>query len=332
MEDAIKHLTKLTRCDNIDYVVADMHPEFNTTKLAKELSVEHDAELVQVQHHHAHAASLMAEHNLDEMVVIAADGVGYGEDGNIWGGEVLYLNNTGQYINRGGLQLQPMPGGDLSTKYPIRMAMGILYNCLETEELRRLMKNNYSSYFKYGEKEVDITLKQLENNFNTAYTSSMGRVLDSISVLLGLSKNRGYEGECSMKLESAAREGFDMLDMILSSKVENDRIIINTSELLMDVLDLIDTGVLVEEIAVASQRALAEKLAELAISVAKSYDTDTIGVTGGVFYNEFISKVVKTMVTLEGYNFVQHEQTCAGDGSVSMGQCAIVGWQKNLAE
>ena len=183
---------------------------------------------------------------------------------------------------------------------------------------------------KYGEKEVDMTLKQLENNFNTAYTSSMGRVLDSISVLLGISKNRGYEGECSMKLESAAREGFDMLDMILPSKKTDGRIIIDTSDLVLDVLDLIEAGVLREEIAVASQRALAEKLAELAISVANSYNTDVIGVTGGVFYNEFISSVVKNLVTLEGYTFVQHEQTCAGDGSVSMGQCAIVGWQKNL--
>ena len=93
---------------------------------------------------------------------------------------------------------------------------------------------------------------------------------------------------------------------------------------------LIEAGVLREEIAVASQRALAEKLAELAISVANSYNTDVIGVTGGVFYNEFISSVVKNLVTLEGHTFVQHEQTCAGDGSVSMGQCAIVGWQKNL--
>ena len=329
MEDAIKHLLKLTRCDNIDYIAADMHPEFNTTKLAKELSEEYDAEMIQVQHHHAHAASLMAEHKLDEMVVIAADGVGYGEDGNIWGGEVLYLNNTGHYINHGGLELQPMPGGDLSTKYPIRMAMGILYDAMDTEELRRIMKTNYASYFKYGEKEVDITLKQLENNFNTAYTSSMGRVLDSISVLLGISRNRGYEGECSMKLESSAREGFDVLDILLESRLADDRNIINTSSLLVDVLDLINSGVLIEEIACACQRALAEKLAQLAVATAKAHGTDVIGVTGGVFYNEFISEVVKTYVEQEGYVFVQHEQTCSGDGSVSMGQCAIVGWQKN---
>jgi len=329
MEDAIKHLLKLTRCNNLDYIVADMHPEFNTTKLAKELSQEYEAEMIQVQHHHAHAASLMAEHKLDEMVVIAADGVGYGEDGNIWGGEVLYLNNTGHYKNHGGLELQPMPGGDLSTKYPIRMAMGILYGAMDTEELRTLMKTNYASYFKYGEKEVDITLKQLENNFNTAYTSSMGRVLDSISVLLGISRNRGYEGECSMKLESTAKKGFDLLDIYLESKIVDDRPVIDTSALLIDVLDLINSGVMIEEIACACQRALAEKLAQIAVITAKSYNTKVVGVTGGVFYNEFISNVVKTYVEQEGYTFVQHEQTCAGDGSVSMGQCAIVGWQKN---
>ena len=98
----------------------------------------------------------------------------------------------------------------------------------------------------------------------------------------------------------------------------------------MVVLDLMDSGVLIEEIACATQRALAEELAELAMVVAKTHDTNIIGVTGGVFYNEFISNVVKTIVTMEGFKFVQHEQTCAGDGSVSMGQCAIVAWQSNL--
>ena len=330
MQDAIKHLLKLTRTDNLDFIVADMHPEFNTTKLAKQLSEEYDAEFVQVQHHHAHAASLMAEHQLDEMVVIAADGVGYGEDGNIWGGEVLYLNNSGYYINHGGLMTQPMPGGDLSTKYPIRMAMGILYDNMDTEELRDMMKTDYANYFKYGEKEVDITLKQLENNFNTSQTSSMGRVLDSISVLLGISENRGYEGECSMKLESVAKDGFDLINIEPKTEIVDDRVVVNTSNLLLEVVKLMKSGVGIDEIGCAAQRCLAEALAHIAIITAKSYNTDVIGVTGGVFYNEFISKVVKEKVTSEGYGFVQHEKTCAGDGSVSMGQCAIVGWITNF--
>jgi len=329
MKDAINHLLSLTRTSNLDYIVRDMHPEFNTTRLADKLAEEHDAEIIEVQHHHAHAASLMAEHNEDEMVVIAADGVGYGEDTNIWGGEVLYLNNTGKYVNHGGLMTQPMPGGDLSTKYPIRMAMGILYNSMDTEELRTLMKEDYSSCFKYGQREVDITLKQLENDFNTARTSSMGRVLDSVSVLLGISRSRGYEGECSMKLESAAKRGHDNIRISIKPYIENKKAIINTSDLLLEVIELLKSDVAVEEIACAAQRTLAESLSEVALMSASSHNVDKIGVTGGVFYNEFISEVVKQTVEDAGYTYLQHEQTCAGDGSVSMGQCAVAGWLMN---
>lgn len=329
MQDAIEHLLKLVRVDHLDYIVADMHPEFNTTKLAKELSVKHCAKFMQVQHHHAHASSLMAEHKLDNMVVIAADGVGYGEDGNVWGGEVLYLDDSGNYVNHGGLDLQPMPGGDLSTKYPIKMAMGILYNIMDKEELKTLMKTDYSAYFKYGEKEIDLTLKQLDNNFNVSYTSSMGRILDSVSVLLGISKNRGYEGECSMKLESCAKKAFDLVKIDSVIETKNNRQIINTSDLLYEVINLIKSSIDVSEIACAVQRTLAESLTKIAINVAKKHGTNQIGATGGVFYNEFISEVVKQKVCNEGYDFIQHETTCAGDGSVSMGQCAIAGWRLN---
>ncbi|MBE6494197.1 MAG: carbamoyltransferase HypF [Methanosphaera stadtmanae] len=329
MEDAIKHLLKLTCTDHIDYIARDMHPEFNTTKLARQLSEEYDAEIIPIQHHHAHAASLMAEHELDEMVVIASDGVGYGEDGNSWGGEILYLDNTGHYKNLGGLSYQPMPGGDLSTKYPIRMALAMLYKIMDKEELRKIMKEKYSSYFKYGEKEVDIVIKQLDNNFNTAQTSSMGRVLDAVSVLLGISKSRGYEGECSMKLESIAVKSEDNLHITLPEEIINGKSIINTSKLVYHALELLEDGVRKEDIACACQRTLSESMSRIAINTAKKYKVDTIGVTGGVFYNEFISNVVKEEIESDGLRFVQHEQTCSGDGSVSMGQCAIAGWLKN---
>lgn len=329
MEDAIKHLLKLTCTDHIDYIARDMHPEFNTTRLARQLSEEYDAEIIPIQHHHAHAASLMAEHELDEMVAIASDGVGYGDDGNSWGGEILYLNNTGQYKNVGGLSYQPMPGGDLSTKYPIRMALAMLYNIMDKEQLRKLMKEKYSSYFKYGEKEVDIVIKQLDNNFNTAQTSSMGRVLDAVSVLLGISKSRGYEGECSMKLESAAVKSEDNLRITLQEEIINGKSIINTSKLVYYALELLNDGLNKEDIACACQRSIAESMSRIAINTAKQYKVNTVGVTGGVFYNEFISNVVKEEIEFAGMKFVQHEQTCSGDGSVSMGQCAIAGWLKN---
>ena len=329
MKDAIKHLLKLTCTDHIDYIARDMHPEFNTTRLARQLSEEYDAEIIPIQHHHAHAASLMAEHELDEMVVIASDGVGYGEDGNSWGGEILYLDNTGHYKNVGGLSYQPMPGGDLSTKYPIRMALAMLYKIMDKEQLRKLMKEKYSSYFKYGEKEVDIVIKQLDNNFNTAQTSSMGRVLDAVSVLLGISKSRGYEGECSMKLESVAVKSEDNLRITLQEEIINGKSIIDTSKLVYYALELLNDGLNKEDIACACQRSIAESMSRIAINTAKQYKVNTVGVTGGVFYNEFISNVVKEEIEFAGMKFVQHEQTCSGDGSVSMGQCAIAGWLKN---
>jgi hydrogenase maturation protein HypF len=194
------------------------------------------------------------------------------------------------------------------------------------------MKDEYKDFFKYGDKEVDMTLKQLENRFNTAYTSSMGRVLDSISVLLKVSKSRGYEGECSMKLESAAKNAQDLINITLEKEVVDKRVVIDTSGLLLDVLELIRSDVPSCEIARASQKALAESMSDVAIITADTYNVDKIGATGGVFYNEYISEIVKKNVENEGYEFLQHEKTCCGDGSVSMGQCAVVGWQMDCEE
>lgn len=327
MQDAIKHMLELTKTDHLDYIVCDLHPEFNTTKLAKQISQEYNIPLIPVQHHQAHAASVMVEHKLPEAIIITADGVGYGEDTNTWGGEVLYLNNKGEYKNLGGLKLQPMPGGDLSTKYPIRMAMGILSTIMDHEQLRTFMKENYSNFFKYNEKEVDMTLKQLENNFNTAKTSSMGRILDSISVLLKISQSRGYEGECSMKLESSALKAEGNIKLNIPIDKVDDRMIIDTSQVVMDIVELIQKGEDTHEIAYAAQRDIIKAMCSIAIDEAKKHEINTIGVTGGVFYNEHISEVAKNMIEDANIRFVQNNTTCSGDGSVSVGQCAVAAWK-----
>ena len=107
------------------------------------------------------------------------------------------------------------------------------------------------------------------------------------------------------------------------------RLIIDTNSLLLDVLELIRSNVPSNEIARAGQKALAEAISEVAIITANSYKVNKIGATGGVFYNEYISEVVKDKIEEHGYEFIQHKSTCCGDGSVSMGQCAVVGWQKS---
>ena len=322
LQEAIDYMINITRTEKIDAVACDLHPMFFTTKLAHELSEKFECDVFGVQHHHAHAGALFVDHGIDELVCIAADGVGYGDDGSAWGGEILHVE--GENYNRlGSLMPQNMAGGDLTTKYPIRMVMAMIHDYYNEEELKELMKNQYVNYFKHGEKEIDLILKQLERGFNIQKTTSTGRVLDAISSALMICGQRTYEGECSMKLESVAYYGSDNCEIPVEVKNHEGMDILNTSKILLSVLENKDEGSSINDIACSAQRAVAEGLAKLGIKAADNTGTDVIGGTGGVFYNEAISKTIKDVVTENGYDFVQHKNTCAGDGSVSLGQAAI---------
>ena len=322
LQEAINYMINITRTGNIDAVACDLHPMFFTTKLAHELSEKFQCDVFGVQHHHAHAGALFIDHGIDELICIAADGVGYGDDGSAWGGEILHV--TGEVYNRlGSLMPQNMAGGDLTTKYPIRMVMAMLCSYYNEKDLEELMKSEYIAYFKHGKKEVDLLLKQFERGFNIQKTTSTGRVLDAISAALGICGERTYEGECAMKLESAAYRGTDTCEIPVEIKKHDGINILDTSQILISVLEHKENGTPVKDIACSAQRAVAEGLAELGIKTAHKTGVDVIGGTGGVFYNEAISKTIKDIVIENGYNFIQHKNTCAGDGSVSLGQAAI---------
>ncbi len=322
LQKSIEYLMSITKTDSVDAVVSDLHPLFFTTKLAYELSEKFDCEMIKVQHHHAHAASLAVDNGVEEMVCIAADGVGYGEDGTVWGGEILHYCGA-EYERVGGLLTQKMVSGDLTTRYPIRMVMSMLYDHFDYDELLDLMKREYLSYFKYGLKEVDLVAHQLSNNFNITQTSSTGRVLDAISAVLQICGERTYEGECAMKLESAAYSGHEIVNIPIKIKKMNGLDILDTSKILSSVLNEKLSGERINDIALAGQKAVSAGLAELAIIAADKTGINVIGGSGGVFYNEAISTSIKEIVESAGCNFIQHKNSCAGDGSVSMGQAAV---------
>lgn len=322
LQEAIDYMMSITKTDSVDAIACDLHPMFFTTKLAGELGERFECDVYGVQHHHAHAGALFVDHGIDEIICIAADGVGYGDDGSAWGGEILHAKSE-NYERLGSLISQTMAGGDLSTKYPVRMVISMLYGHYSPEEIKELMEKEYSRYFKYGAKEIDLVLKQLERQFNVQKTTSTGRVLDAISAALGICGERTYEGECAMKLESTAYNGKDIIDIPVEIKKENGMDILDTSKILMSVLEAKKSGKHVQDIASSAQRAVAEGLAKLGIKAADKTGVNVIGGTGGVFYNEAISKTIKDVVAESGYEFVQHNNTCAGDGSVSLGQAAI---------
>ena len=310
LKNAIENMERITKINDFDVIACDMHPHFFTTRLAHELGERHGAKVLPVQHHHAHAVALANDHGIDEMIAITADGVGYGSDGTSWGGEILYTDiNTFERL--GHLEPQLMPGGDVATRYPARMLTSIL----KDEDLI----SNYIDYFKYGEIEIRNIFKQIDAGINVGKTTSTGRVLDSMAVALEICHERTYEGECSMKLESAAYYATKELDIPVI--IENN--MLNTTEILREVVRLYQNGEKKADVASAGQKAVAKGLGELAIDAATRKNVADIGATGGVLYNEAISQTIKNYIENNDCRFIQHLNTCAGDGSVSLGQAIV---------
>ncbi len=319
LQDTIRHLLGLTKAEP-KVIACDLHPKFGTTILARRLGEQRNIPVVQVQHHHAHLSKLMCESGVDEAVGIVCDGYGYGPDGEAWGGEILYSDIKG-FKRIGHLQKQPMVGGDLATRYPLRMAAGILHDRVNIKEL--LLKE--SEHLPHGQEEIDVILKQLDSG-KTPTTSSCGRVLDAVSSLLGICYERTYEGEPAMKLEAAAAEGKD--ELRLEVKIESN--IIDTRFLLEQIYIHLDK-VRVQDLAFSAQSYLARSLAQLAVEQALSLDVSAVGFTGGVACNEYISNTVRSMVEKNRLTFLSHDKVPPGDGGISLGQAIVAARQTEQA-
>ena len=366
LKEAIEHMMQITKTDSFDLIACDMHPQFFTTQLAREYAEKYDCPLIQVQHHHAHGVSLINDHVLNktdldektsaeieisqdsekaelfenprEMIIIASDGVGYGDDGGAWGGEILYTDIK-SYKRMASLMPQKMPGGDLCTKYPARMLAAILSNPNSDyerdkygeENVQELMERNYLDAFPHGKMEIASLFKQIERNLNVGINTSTGRCLDSIAAALNICSEHSYEGEAPMKLESAAFNYLKMndLDKIndypIIIKDHDDRRVLDTTAILRYVIDKLEEGEDIGRIAAAGQEAVSIGLAKLAIEAAENCGIDTVGVSGGTFYNEAITAHIKDCIENAGLKFIQHTNSCPGDGSVSLGQAIVAG-------
>ena len=175
------------------------------------------------------------------------------------------------------------------------------------------------SLLKYGDIEIKNIYKQLKSGINVGVSTSAGWVLDAMAVALDIAHVRTYEGECSMKLESAAYYSTKDLEIPVILKDNT----LDTTEILRNVIKLYKKGEKKADVASAGQAAVSKGLCELAIKYADKCKLSDIGATGGVFYNEAISTYVKNYIEENGYNFREHINTCAGDGSISLGQSII---------
>jgi len=321
LREALDHLLQITGQDLPKIVACDLHPQFLTTRLAEELGER----IIRVQHHHAHIAAVLGEYGLERAVGIAVDGVGYGSDDHIWGGEVLVAARA-DFTRVGGLRSVPMPGGDLATRFPARMVAGFLYHeGLRSEELLRILEK---LHFR-SPQEPGLVIKQLERGLNVFWTSSAGRFLDAVSALLGVCWERTYEGEPAMKLEAAARGG-KVIEVELPFAVEDDRRVLDTPALFLKLLELKEQGHAEADIAATAQWALAEGLAQIALEAAREQGIEEVVLGGGVAYNDAITSLIKDEVERAGLRFYLNEKVPCGDGGVSFGQAVVAGARLQL--
>ncbi|MCW4001113.1 MAG: carbamoyltransferase HypF [Candidatus Bathyarchaeota archaeon] len=312
LQEATQHLMHLTNTQ-AEVIACDLHPKFNTTQLAMDMAQTQGLRLVRVQHHHAHAAALMAEHGIEDIVAVTCDGYGYGSDGGAWGGEVLYCEaGSAEFKRLAHLEPQPLLGGDLASRYPLRMAAGMLTK-VGVDAQAWLLSN--SRHLPHGEAEAKIIADQLKTGTSAIQTTSCGRVLDAAAAVLGVCYRRSYEGEPAMKLESLALHGRDILH--LKPRLSGD--VLDTTAMMREIYANLGR-VSAADLAYSVHRYLAEGLAELAIQKASEVGSANVGFTGGAACNQILAGCIRSKVEAAGLRFFVHEAVPAGDGGVSFGQ------------
>ncbi|CCQ34023.1 [NiFe] hydrogenase metallocenter assembly protein HypF [Halorhabdus tiamatea SARL4B] len=314
LRETVSHLRNLLGTDP-DVVASDLHPDFLTTREAQKYASEGDmAGPVQVQHHHAHAASLLAERERERGVVIAADGTGYGPDGSIWGGEVLDAT-LADFERVGGLSTFSLPGGTAAIEQPARSLASLLDDEARIDEL--LVDRGALA----TESEAATVRRQVQAGVNTPATTSAGRLLDAVSALLDVCTDRSYEGEPAMKLESAAVDGA-VLDYEIPFGTRDGNRVVDTRQFVRD-LDALAGDHSTGDVAATAQWALARGLADVAVGIAADRGVDAVGFTGGVAYNDAITRTIRERVEAAGLDFLGHDRVPPGDGGIAYGQVAV---------
>jgi hydrogenase maturation protein HypF len=312
-ETGVEHFKNLFRVTP-EVIAADLHPDYLSTRYAVSQSTALGLPLVRVQHHHAHLAACLADNgwNSSESVIgLAFDGTGLGLDNAIWGGEVLIGNYAG-FTRRFHLEEMPLPGGDAAIRNPARIALAYLIACgLEwPEELTSASTLCYE--------ERTILRSQIDRKINTPLTTSMGRLFDAVSALIGVRQTATYEGQAAIELENlcSAEES-----SAYSIPCEGE--VIKIKPLLEQVLSDWSNNVPNPVISARFHNGLAQLALELCVKIRQESSLNTVALSGGVWQN--ITLLGKTVALLRkgGFHPLIHRQVPANDGGISLGQVLI---------
>ena len=278
-------------------VISDRHPAYLSRMMGETIARERGLPFYTVQHHHAHALSVMAEHHLREKsLAFVFDGTGYGEDGSIWGGEILLCEGTSMQ-RVGHLAPVSMIGGDASMKQAWKSALSYLAAAdLPSKDPR-----------------APLVRAALAHHVNTIENSSMGRLFDAAAALLGLGEENHFKGECPMALEAAAMAATHAPKIFWEGKERDGRLLWDGRELIRALLASHDT---IEEKALAFHEAIAEMI----LSSAEHFGLPRILFSGGCFSNQLLLMRAREALQKRGFSVYTNEKVPPGDGGIALGQ------------
>jgi len=283
-----------------DLIVCDKHPNYESSKWAR----EQDIKVVEIQHHYSHVLSTMAEYNLNEKVLaFSFDGTGFGDDGNIWGGEVFIATNK-EYERVYHLNYFKLLGGEKSIKEPKRVALSLLFDSFSLDEVLNLNNPTVNAFSK---NEIKIMHTMWQKGLNAPKTSSMGRVFDAIASLCDIAQNQSYEGETGLQIEMAYDETFKEA---YSYEIKDEKI--DFSKAIKEIINDKDKNLICSK--------FLNMLVELISQISKKYNDLPIVLTGGVFQNKTLLQLVSKRLEEENRRYYYSKKIPLNDGGISIGQ------------
>jgi hydrogenase maturation protein HypF len=297
-----------------EIIACDMHPDYLSTRWAEE---QEGVPKIRVQHHHAHIASCMAEHQLEGVVIgVACDGTGYGPDGTVWGGEVLVADVQG-YERAAHLAGVPMPGSAAAIKEPWRMALSYLHDAFGSGmwdlDLPVLRQN--------GDAKARFIVEMIEKQVNSPRTSSLGRLFDGVAAVAGLRGRVTYEGQAAMELEMAAADDTDSAYEFAWH--DGDPLRILPAPIIRGVVADLHRGAPVPVISARFHNCLVRMLSDLCSLLRGRRGLNRVVLSGGVFQNARLLGGLIPALEGSGFEVYSHRQVPTNDGGIALGQALI---------
>jgi len=290
-------------------VVHDMHPDYLSTKYAVQMNIESLA----VQHHHAHVVSAMAEHGVgDKVIGVSFDGTGFGTDGHIWGGEFLICDKASfeRYTH---FAYMPMPGGDLVTREPWRMAVSYLYSIYGQE----LFNFNLPFLQDIPQKHIRLITDMIERGVNSPLSSGCGRLFDAVSALLDICTHSGFHAEAPMRLENAAVSNEPgRYDYVLGEDISFEPMF---RQIVKDISGGRDTAA----ISARFHNTLTGLIEEVLTKIRRETGLATVVLSGGTFQNRYLLENALSKLTDKGFRVLTNSRIPANDGGIALGQLVI---------